>query len=75
MASFRDFYKPFLNELRRSGHGIRVDLDTGEQIIVSPVVSFGGRAAQLDLHAALHQVADEFLVGIAGSNGAMARSW
>jgi hypothetical protein len=43
--SFRDFYEPFLNELCRSRHRIRIDLDTGEQIIVSPVVSFGGRAA------------------------------
>ena len=63
-ASFRDLYKPFLKELCRSRHGIRVDLDAGKQVFVSPFMNFRGRAAQLNLHTAFHQVGDEPLVGI-----------
>ena len=29
-GSFRDFHETFLNELRRSRHRIRVDLDAGK---------------------------------------------
>jgi hypothetical protein len=65
-GSFRNLHETFLNELRRSRHGIRVDLDAGKQICVSPVVSLRGRATQLYSHAALLQVSDELFVGIAG---------
>jgi len=34
--ALRDFYEPFLDELRRSRHGIRVDLDTGATRLCSP---------------------------------------
>ena len=44
LGSFRDLHESFLNELRRSRHGIRVDLDSGKQVRVSPFVSFRGRA-------------------------------
>jgi hypothetical protein len=66
LVSLRDFYEPFLNELSRSRHGIRVDLDVGKQIGVPPVVNFRGRATQLNVHPTFHQVSDELLVGIAG---------
>lgn len=36
MRSFGDFHKPFLNELRRSRHGVSLDLYSGKQICVSP---------------------------------------
>jgi hypothetical protein len=62
----RDFHEPLLNELRRSRHGIRVDLDSGKQVCVSPLVNFRGRATQLNLRTAFHQVSDELFVGIAG---------
>src|SRR5215469_6750175 len=65
-GSFRDFHKSFLNELRRSRHGIPVDFDSGKQICVPPVVSLRSRATQLDLHVVLPQVSKQFLVGIAG---------
>ena len=54
LGSFRDFHEPFLNELRRSRHGIRVDPDSGEQVRVPPLVSFRSRATQLDLRTAFH---------------------
>ncbi len=65
-GSFRNLHETFLNKLRRSRHGIRVDLDAGKQICISPVVSLRGRATQLYSHAALLQVSDELFVGIAG---------
>ena len=68
MGSLRNFYESLLNELRGSSHGIRVDLDVGQQVGVAPVVSFGGRAAQFDAHSPLYQVRHEVLVGIAGGN-------
>src|SRR5215470_13464848 len=74
LHSFRDFHEPFLNELRRSRHSIRVDLDSGKQVCVSPLVSFRGRATQLNLRTAFHQVSDELLVGIAGRHCTRCRS-
>jgi len=65
-GSFRNLHETFLNELRRSRHGIRVDLDIGKQICISPVVSLRRRATQLYSHAALLQISDELFVGIAG---------
>ena len=65
LGSLCDFYESLLNKLRGSSHGIRVDLNVGQQVGVAPVVSFGGRAAQFDAHAALYQVRHEVLVGIA----------
>src|SRR5713101_9514841 len=64
LVSFRDFHEPFLNELRRSRHGIRIDLDVWKQICVPPFVDFRGRATQLNAHPTFHQVSDELLVGI-----------
>ena len=74
-CSFRDLYESFLNELRRSRHGIRVDLDSGKQVCVSPLVNFRGRAAQLNLHTAFHLVSDELFVGIAGRHVAFGLGW
>src|SRR5215469_701448 len=62
----RNFHEPLLNELRRSGHGVRVYLDVRKQIRVSVAVSLCGRATQLDSYTAPLQVGDELLVGIAG---------
>lgn len=66
MGSFRDLREPFLNELRHSRHGIRVDLDSRKQVCSSPLVNFRRRATQLNLHTAFYQVSDEPLVRIAG---------
>src|SRR5260370_31134194 len=66
LNSFREFHEALLNELRRSRYCIRVHLDAGKQVCVSPVVHFCGRATQLNLHAAFYQVSDESFVGIAG---------
>jgi hypothetical protein len=67
-SSFGDFHKALLNELRRSRHGVCVDLDIGKEILIPPVVNFGGGAAQLDFHTALDQVGDQIPIGIAGRN-------
>ena len=66
LGSFRDLHESFLNELGRSRHGIRVDLDSGKQVYVSPFVGLRGRTTQLDLHTTLHQVGDKPLVRVAG---------
>jgi len=66
LGSFRDFHEPFLNELRHPRHGIRIDLDSGKHVFVSPVVNLRRRATQLNVHTALHQVRDEVFVRIAG---------
>src|SRR5258708_21511510 len=59
LDSFRDFNEPFLNELRHPRHGIRVDLDSGKHVFVSPVVNLRSRTTQLKLDTAFHQVRDE----------------
>jgi len=66
LGSFRDLHEPFLNELRHPRHGIRVDLDSGKHVFVSPVVNLRRRATQLKVHTAFHQVRDEVFVRIAG---------
>src|SRR6266853_3957222 len=66
LGSFRDLDEPFLSELRHPRHGIRVDLDSGKYVFVSPVVNLRRRAAQLKVHTAFHQVRDEVFVRIAG---------
>ena len=66
LGSFRDFHEPFLNELRPPRHGIRVDLDSGKHVFVSPVVNLRRRATQLKVHTAVHQVRDKVFVRIAG---------
>src|SRR6266404_8738480 len=66
LGSFRDFHEPFLNELRHPRHRIRVDLDSGKHVFVSPVVNLRRRATQLKVHTAFHQVRDEVFVRIAG---------
>src|SRR6267378_4579861 len=68
LGSFRDFHEPFLNELRHPRHGIRVDLDSGKHVFVSPVVNLRRRAAQLKLDTAFNQVRDEVFVRIAGGH-------
>src|SRR5216684_618042 len=59
LGSFRDFHEPFLNELRDPRHGIRVDLDSGKHVFVSPVVNLRSRTTQLKLDTAFNQVRDE----------------
>jgi hypothetical protein len=68
LDSLRDFHESLLNELRRPRHGIRVDLDVGEQVGVTPVVRLRGRPAQFDAYSALHQVCQKVLVGITGGD-------
>src|SRR6266404_7239769 len=65
LGSFRDLHEPFLNELRHPRHSVRIDLDSGKHIFVSPVVNLRRRATQLKVHAALYQVRDEVFVWIA----------
>src|SRR6267378_4425481 len=64
LGSFRDFHEPFLNELCHPRHGIRIDLDSGKHVFVSPVVNLRRRATQLKAHIAFHQVSDEVFVWI-----------
>src|SRR4030095_16885770 len=59
LLTFRDFYAPLLNEMCCSGHGIGVDLDSGNEVCVSPAMNLCRRATEFDLHAALHQVCNE----------------
>ena len=65
-SAFRDFHEPFLNELCRPRHGIRVDLDARQQVRIAPPVDFCSCTTQFDLHAALHQIRDKSLVRVAG---------
>ena len=51
-----------------SRHGIGVDLDSGNEVCISPVMSLGRCSTQFDVHAALHQISNEVPVGIAGGN-------
>jgi len=69
---FRDLYETFLNELCRPRHGIGFDLDSRDEVCISPAVDLCCSAAELDLHTSLHQVSDKFLVGFPV---AMLRSW
>src|SRR5438128_811084 len=55
-----------LHELRRSRHGVSVDVNSGKQICVSPLASLRSRATQLNLNTAIHQVSDRLPIGIAG---------
>src|SRR6516164_11801921 len=64
-GSLGDLHESLLDELCRSCHGIRIDLDVRQQVLVSPAMGLCGRAAKLDLHAALLQVGYEILVGVA----------
>jgi hypothetical protein len=43
-----------------------VDLNPRDQIFISIVVQFRGRAAELDVHPAAHEVRDQVLVGVPG---------
>src|SRR5262245_34076208 len=64
-SSLGDLHESLLNELCRSCHGIRIDLDVRQQVLVSPAMGLCGRAAKLNLHAALLQIGNEILVGVA----------
>src|SRR5262249_25771530 len=64
-SSLGDLHESLLDELCRSCHGIRIDLDVRQQVLVSPAMGLCGRAAKLDLHAALLQIGNEILVGVA----------
>src|SRR6266403_5781246 len=66
LVPFRNFYESFLGELGHSRHRIRVDLDAGKQICVSPLVNCRRRSTQLNLHPTLHQIGNEFLVRVSG---------
>ena len=61
---FRDLHESFLDELCRSRHGVRIDLDTWKQVGIAPAMNLCSGTAQFNLHATLHQVLDEFLVWI-----------
>src|SRR5262249_29833554 len=63
-SSLGDLHESLLDELCRSCHGIRIDLDVRQQVLVSPAMSLCGRAAKLDLHAALLQIGIEILGGV-----------
>jgi hypothetical protein len=69
LGSFRDFHEPFLNELSRSRHGIRVDFDSGKQVCVTPLVNLCSRATQLNLHSTFHQIGDKLLAHIGRRSG------
>ena len=55
--SLGDLHESLLDELCRSRHGIRIDLDAGEQR-VPPVMSPCGRPTQLDARRARRASAD-----------------
>lgn len=65
---FRSLRVALLDELRQSGHGVSVDLDTGDQVGVVPGVGLGGGTTQLDLRAPLNEGGDDRLVGITGGD-------
>src|SRR5262249_49890519 len=58
-----------LLQLSHSHHCIGVDLHSGKQVCIAPVISFRGRAAQLDLYALSHQPGEEVSVWVPGFNG------
>lgn len=66
LIPFRDLHKPVLYKLGDSGHGVRIDLDGGEQVFISPMVDSRGGPAELDLYAAFHEIRQKFLVRVAG---------
>src|SRR5215831_9568108 len=68
LLGFRDLYETLLNKLRRPRHGICVDLDSGNEVGVSPAVDLCCSATEFDLHTALHQVCNKFLVWVACCN-------
>ena len=68
LLGFRDLYETLLNKLCRPRHGIGVDLDSGNDVCISPTVDLCCSATQFDLHTSLHQVRNERLVWIAGGN-------
>ena len=59
-----DLHESLLDELCRSRHGIRIDLDVRKQVLISPTVGLCSRAAKFDLHVTLLQIGNEILVGI-----------
>lgn len=59
-GSLSDLHETLLDELGCSRHCIRIHLDAGEKVGVSPVVNLCGRATQLDSHTALLQLSNEF---------------
>ena len=65
LIPFGDLYESVLYKLGYSRHGVRIDLDAGKQVFVSPMVDCRGGSAQLDLHPAFHEIRDKFLVRVA----------
>ena len=68
LVPFSDFRKSFLSELRHSRHSVCVDLDSGDEVCVTPSVRRSCRTTHLNVHAATHQVSDEILVRITDRN-------
>ena len=57
-----------LLQLSYSDHCIGIDLYSGKEVLIGPVVSRGGGATKLDLYALFHQSVDELAVRIPGLN-------
>src|SRR5262249_59581340 len=57
-----------LLQLSHPHHCIGVDLYSGKEVFIGPMVSYRSGAAQLDLYPLLHQPGDELSVGISGLN-------
>jgi malonate decarboxylase holo-[acyl-carrier-protein] synthase len=55
-----------LLQLSYSHHCVGVDLYSGKEVFIGPVVSCGSGTAQFDLYALLHQPGDELSIGIPG---------
>jgi len=58
-----------LLQLSHPDHRVGVDLYSGKEVRIAPVVGRSGRAAQLDLYTLLHQPGEELSVRIPGLNG------
>jgi len=63
-----DLYETLLNKLCGPRHGIGVDLNSGNSVRIPPTVGLCCSATEFDLDTVLHQVCDQFSIGIPSSN-------
>src|SRR5215471_10793859 len=63
-----DLYETLLNKLCGPRHGIGVDLDSRNEVGISPTMNLCRSATELDVHTPLHQVRNKLFVRIAGGN-------
>src|SRR5262245_13667196 len=71
LIPFGDLDESVLYKFGNSSHGIRVDLDAGKQVFISPMMGSRGSPAKLDLHTAFYEIRGKLLVRVAGGHIAL----